>query len=105
MPIVHFVQPNDTTQTVDTSAGRSVMQVAVHANVPGIIAECGGAAMCGTCHVYVEDSFSARLSPPDLVEEEILDAALAERRPNSRLSCQIRLTDDLDGLIVHIPPS
>ena len=102
MPVVHFIQPDNTEQAVDVAPGGSVMQAALNANVRGIIAECGGSAMCGTCHVYVEQSFLPRSKSADRVEEEILEG-LSERRSNSRLSCQIRLDDELDGLVVHIP--
>jgi 2Fe-2S ferredoxin len=102
MPTVHFVQPDDTEQSVEAAPGGSVMHAAVSCGVAGIIAECGGSAMCGTCHVYVAESVLSRLKPADRVETELL-AGMSLRRFNSRLSCQIPICDELDGLVVHVP--
>ena len=79
------------------------MQAAVANNVAGIEADCGGLMTCGTCHVYVREPFAARLPPPDADELAMLEFTAAERRPNSRLSCQIQLTEALDGLAVDLP--
>ena len=102
MAVIRFIQPDNTEQTIEVPPGGSVMQAALEANVRGIIAECGGSAMCGTCHVYVEESFLPQLKPADRVEEEILEA-MVNRCPNSRLSCQIRIEEVPDGLVVHVP--
>ena len=83
--------------------GDSVMQTATGAGVPGIVAECGGSAMCATCHVYVDEAWADRLPPPLATELEMLECTAAERLPNSRLSCQIKLSAALDGLVVRIP--
>ncbi len=103
MPRVVFIQPDGQRVEVNASAGTSVMEAAVHNNVRGIDADCGGCCSCATCHVYVEDAFLARLAAPDTTESGMLEGTAAERRPNSRLGCQIPLTDQLDGLTVQIP--
>lgn len=89
---------------VEAAVGDSVMATAVRSGVPGIIAECGGNSSCATCHVWVRDEFVPLVGPPLDMEEDLLDMAVSERRPGSRLSCQIRVTDALDGLTVEIPP-
>ncbi|MFC6761474.1 2Fe-2S iron-sulfur cluster-binding protein [Sulfitobacter porphyrae] len=79
------------------------MQTAISANVPGIVAECGGSMACATCHVYVDDAWAGRTGTRSESEEDMLDCAMAEMKDNSRLSCQLRLTEEMDGLVVHIP--
>jgi 2Fe-2S ferredoxin len=90
--------------TVEAAVGDTVMAAAVRNGVPGIVAECGGNCSCATCHVYVDQAFATRVGPPGEMEEDLLDMAVAERRATSRLSCQIRVTEDLDGLTLEIPP-
>jgi 2Fe-2S ferredoxin len=80
------------------------METAVKHGVQGIVAECGGALSCATCHVYVAESCIGMTGQADDFEDEMLDDAAAERKPNSRLSCQIRMTDELDGLEIDIAP-
>jgi 2Fe-2S ferredoxin len=80
------------------------MEAAVDSNVPGIVAECGGSCSCATCHVYVDESWLGRLEEPTQEESDLIEF-LDGARPNSRLSCQILLSDDLDGLTLHIPES
>ena len=104
MPKITFIQHNGTEQTVDGLPGMSVMETAVKNMVPGIDADCGGACACATCHVYVDEAFAAETGRPSAMEESMLDFA-DNVQPNSRLSCQIRVTDDLDGLIVRLPES
>ncbi len=87
---------------IDADNGSTVMENAVRNSVPGIDAECGGACACATCHVYVDDAWSERVGPPEPMEEDMLDFA-ADVRPTSRLSCQIKMTDAFDGLVVHVP--
>jgi 2Fe-2S ferredoxin len=105
MPHVVFIQPTGESQTVDVPAGTSLMTAAVKHGVEGIIGECGGVCMCATCHIYVREEFLDRLPPIKDTEEAVLEVTNAERLPNSRLSCQIKMTDELDGLTVVVPPS
>ena len=102
MPKITYVDHAGTARTVEADVGSTVMEAAIRNNVPGIDAECGGACACATCHVYVDDAFLDRLSPMEAMEEDMLDFAL-DVRPNSRLSCQIRVTDALDGLTLQVP--
>ncbi|WP_343314151.1 2Fe-2S iron-sulfur cluster-binding protein [Brucella sp. BE17] len=87
---------------VEADNGSSVMEVAIRNGIPGIDAECGGACACATCHVYVDDEWVERAGGPDPMEEDMLDFAY-EVHPGSRLSCQLRVTDELDGLVVRVP--
>lgn len=89
---------------VDAVVGESVMATAVKHGVPGIVGECGGNASCATCHVWVRDEFFPLVGGPNDFEEDLLDLAVSERRDTSRLSCQIPVTEALDGLTVDIPP-
>ncbi|MGL4489072.1 MAG: 2Fe-2S iron-sulfur cluster-binding protein [Rhizobiaceae bacterium] len=82
--------------------GSTVMENAIRSSVPGIEAECGGACACATCHVYVDDAWTDAVGKPAAMEEDMLDFAF-DVRPNSRLSCQIKVTDALDGLVVSVP--
>jgi ferredoxin, 2Fe-2S len=103
MPEVTYVEQDGTRTTVDAPVGTSVMMAAVDHDVDGIVAECGGSLMCATCHVYVDEAFADQVGPRSSDEDEMLEAAASERRPTSRLSCQVELTDELDGLVVHLP--
>ncbi|MCZ1002365.1 2Fe-2S iron-sulfur cluster-binding protein [Streptomyces mirabilis] len=103
MPTVIFQLPDGTERKVTAASGTVLMQAAVSNGVQGIVAECGGNASCATCHVYVDAAQSALAGGPDDVEDEMLDFTAAERRPTSRLSCQVQLSDALDGLVVHVP--
>ncbi len=87
---------------LDAADGSTVMENAVRNSVPGIDAECGGACACATCHVYVDDAWAEKAGGPAPMEEDMLDFA-ADVRPNSRLSCQIKVSPALDGLIVRVP--
>jgi ferredoxin, 2Fe-2S len=87
---------------VDAENGSTVMENAIRNSVPGIEAECGGACACATCHVYVDDSWAEIVGAPEAMEEDMLDFAF-DVRPTSRLSCQIKVRDELDGLVVHVP--
>ena len=91
--------------TVEGKAGESLMQAAVAANVKGIEADCGGLLTCSTCHVYVREPFASQLPPAAEDEVLMLEFTASPRLPNSRLSCQITLTDALDGLTVDLPPT
>lgn len=103
MPRVTFISAVGDEVTVDAKDGDSVMQAALANDVDGIVAECGGSMMCATCHVYVADDWAAAVGPAADDERAMLDFAASEVKPSSRLSCQIALTDDLDGLTVHLP--
>ncbi|MBX3578117.1 MAG: (2Fe-2S)-binding protein [Rhizobiaceae bacterium] len=87
---------------VEAENGSTVMENAIRNAVPGIEAECGGACACATCHVYVDEAWTAAVGEPESMEEDMLDFAF-DVRPNSRLSCQIKVRDDLDGLVVTVP--
>ncbi|WP_065750781.1 2Fe-2S iron-sulfur cluster-binding protein [Bradyrhizobium paxllaeri] len=103
MPSITFIHPDGRQQRIDASHGESAMQAATRQDVSGILAECGGSAMCATCHVYVDDDWLARLPAMGDDEDALLDGAAAERQANSRLSCQIKLGADLDGLVLRLP--
>ncbi|KQT12744.1 MAG: 2Fe-2S iron-sulfur cluster-binding protein [Bradyrhizobium sp.] len=103
MPAITFIHPDGKSDRVETAGGESVMQAATRHGLDGILAECGGNAMCATCHVYVDESWLARLPAMAGDEDALLDGTAAERRPTSRLSCQITITPDLDGLVVKLP--
>ncbi|MEP9351919.1 2Fe-2S iron-sulfur cluster-binding protein [Xanthobacter sp. KR7-225] len=103
MPRIIFISSAGTRRETQGSAGLSVMTVARTNDVPGIEAECAGSLSCGTCHVYVAPEFLSDLPAASEQEEEMLGFVAAERRAGSRLSCQIVLTDELDGLTVEVP--
>lgn len=103
MPLITFKQADGREQAVQAATGSNLMQIATGAGVPGIVAECGGSAMCATCHVYVDAAWLGQLPQPLATELEMLECTAAERLPNSRLSCQIKATDSLDGLVIHVP--
>ena len=102
MAKITFIQHNGSEQTVDGLAGMSVMETAVKHMVPGIDADCGGACACATCHVYVEPEWTAKAGTRSAMEEDMLDFAF-DVRDSSRLSCQIKVSDGLDGLRVRVP--
>ena len=104
MARITFVAHDGTRFDVDADNGSTVMENAIRNGVPGIEAECGGACACATCHVYVDEDFQAETGRASAMEESMLDFA-ENVQPNSRLSCQIRVSDDLDGLIVRLPES
>lgn len=89
-------------QEVEAEPGSTVMEAAIRNGIPGILAECGGACACATCHVYVDEAFMPLVGDPEPMEEDMLDFAF-DVRPTSRLSCQIRVRENLDGLIVNTP--
>ncbi|MFN3992107.1 MAG: 2Fe-2S iron-sulfur cluster-binding protein [Tabrizicola flagellatus] len=89
--------------TLDVPEGESLMQAATRHGVPGIIGECGGSLSCATCHVVVDPAWADRAGPPGAFEEDMLDITEAGREPTSRLSCQIRMSAALDGIVVRVP--
>ena len=103
MPRVTYISQDEKQTTLDIAVGTSVMQAAVFNGVDGIVAECGGSCMCATCHVYVADDMLALIPPMEADEDAMLDGAASPRRPNSRLSCQLLVTPQMDGLVVHLP--
>jgi 2Fe-2S ferredoxin len=102
MPKITYIESSGTEHAVDAEVGSTVMESAIKSSVPGIEAECGGACACATCHVYVEEEWREKTGGPSPMEEDMLDFGY-DVRPNSRLSCQIKVTDALDGLVVRIP--
>jgi 2Fe-2S ferredoxin len=102
---VTYISHTGETQSVAVPVGDSVMEGAIKNGVDGIVAECGGACQCATCHVYVDEAWLGRLNPIQEDEDAMLDTTASERRPNSRLGCQIPLTETLDGLTVTTPPT
>lgn len=102
MPSITFKDQSGESRTVEAQAGSTVMETAIRNDVPGIDADCGGACSCATCHVYVDDAWTAAVGSPQPMEEDMLDFAY-DVRPNSRLSCQIKVTPALDGLVVTTP--
>jgi ferredoxin, 2Fe-2S len=99
---ITYIEHNGTRHDVKAEPGMTVMEAAVKHQVPGIEAECGGACACATCHVYVDEHWRDRTGAPASMEEDMLDFAF-DVRPTSRLSCQMRVTEALDGLVVSIP--
>ena len=104
MTKITFIEHDGTEHVVDASNGGSVMEAAVSNNIPGIDADCGGACACATCHVYVEDAFMAKVGKANDMEQSMLDFA-EEVKTNSRLSCQITVSDALEGMKVSMPES
>jgi ferredoxin, 2Fe-2S len=101
---VVYVDAEGQEHAIDASVGESVMAAAVKNGIPGIVGECGGNASCATCHVWVREEYASLVGEPGDMEEDLLDLGVSERRPTSRLSCQIPVTVELDGLTVDIPP-
>lgn len=99
---INFIDHKGERHQVQASVGMTVMEAAVQNRVPGIDAECGGACACATCHVYVEPDWQEAVGPAQRMEEDMLDFAF-DVRPNSRLSCQIKVSEALNGLVVHTP--
>jgi 2Fe-2S ferredoxin len=102
MPKITYIDNGGEHRTVDAEVGATVMETAIKNDVPGIEAECGGACACATCHVYVDEAWREKAGEASAMEQDMLDFAF-DVRPNSRLSCQIKVTDELDGLIVTTP--
>lgn len=103
MPQVTYVAHGGARQTVDVPVGENVMRGALYNGIEGIVGECGGGLACATCHCYVESDWADKLDPPSEAELQMLESATCEVKPNSRLSCQIAMTDALDGLVVDLP--
>ena len=104
MPTVVFIGLQGEQHTVDAEPGQSVMEAAVRNDVPGIVGQCGGSLACASCHVYVQDPWVDLTGGASEMEDDMLDGAMAERRPQSRLSCQLAMCAELDGLTVEVAP-
>jgi 2Fe-2S ferredoxin len=102
MPKITYIDSKGAPRTVAAEIGATVMETAIRNNIPGIEAECGGACACATCHVYIDEAWREKTGEPSPMEEDMLDFGY-DVRANSRLSCQIKVTEALDGLIVHTP--
>jgi 2Fe-2S ferredoxin len=102
MPTITYIEFNGTSHSIEVENGLSVMEGAVNNNVPGIDADCGGSCACATCHVFVDAAWLAKCGTPDTQEKSMLGFA-ATAQENSRLACQITVTDALDGLVVRMP--
>src|ERR1700746_2189179 len=99
---ITFIESTGKSRTIEAEPGSTVMETAIKHGVPGIEAECGGACACATCHVYVDEAWREKVGPPSPMEEDMLDFGY-DVRANSRLSCQIKVTEALDGLVVATP--
>jgi ferredoxin, 2Fe-2S len=99
---ITYIEHTGEKRTVEAELGATVMETAIKHLIPGIEAECGGACACATCHVYIADAWREKVGPPTPMEEDMLDFGY-DVRENSRLSCQIRVTEELDGLVVTTP--
>jgi len=102
MPKITYIEHGGKSHTIEVSNGLSVMEGAVQKNIPGIDADCGGSMACATCHVYVKEEWFNKLPKKEDGEEDMLDMAF-EPKKNSRLSCQLMISDQLDGLVVNLP--
>ena len=102
MPKITYIEHNGKKHTVDVANGLSIMEGAIQNNIPGIDADCGGAMACATCHVYVNEEWFNNLPQKEQGEEDMLDMAF-EPKKNSRLSCQILVSKELDGIVVDLP--
>jgi 2Fe-2S ferredoxin len=103
MPKITFIEHDGTQHDIEAEVGSTVMEAALKNDIGGIVAECGGSCTCATCLVHVDEAWSPIVGPPHPEEDQMLDAAF-ELKPTSRLSCQIKVTEALDGLIVYTPP-
>ena len=105
MPKVVYVGSDGHSRTVDAAVGDTVMSTALRNGVPGIVGECGGNNSCATCHVWVRQDYADLVGGPGDLEDDLLDLGVSDRRDSSRLGCQIELTEDLDGLMLDVPPT
>lgn len=105
MAKITFIAHDGAQSVVDARSGDSVMRAALSNDVDGIVGECGGSMMCATCHCYVDEAWIERVGTRADGEEDMLESAVCEVTPSSRLSCQIRIRPELDGLVVHLPES
>ena len=104
MAKITYIESDGPARTVEGEVGATVMETAIRNNIPGIEAECGGACACATCHIYIDEAWRSRTGARNELEESMLEMA-DDVQSNSRLACQIKMTDELDGLVVHVPDS
>ena len=104
MVSITFIDSQNLSQTVEVSPGVTVMQGALDHSIEGVVGECGGSCSCGTCHCYIDAAWQAKMEPITDTEKMTLECAI-DIRPTSRLSCQLKVTPELDGLVVHLPAS
>jgi 2Fe-2S ferredoxin len=104
MPTVTYIEASGASHEVNIDSGTSLMQGAVDNMIEGIVAECGGSCSCATCHCYIEESWIDKVEPASEMEKDLLDC-VTDPKDNSRLSCQVNVTDAHDGLVVHLPES
>ncbi|MDC0011022.1 2Fe-2S iron-sulfur cluster-binding protein [Porticoccaceae bacterium] len=102
MPRVTYIQADGQSQEVNLEAGSSLMQGALDNMIDGIVAECGGSCSCATCHCYIDADWIDKVEPAEEMETDLLDC-VSEPKDNSRLSCRVKVSDSLDGLVVHLP--
>lgn len=100
-----YIETSGTRHEIDIPDGWTLMQAAQHAGIDGIEGECGGSCACATCHVYVDEAYLDKLAPPSETEDKMLDGTACERQANSRLGCQIKMSPELDGIVLHLPES
>ncbi|WOS65330.1 2Fe-2S iron-sulfur cluster-binding protein [Sinorhizobium fredii] len=103
MPTITFITAEGKEHAVAAEIGRSVMEIALEKSIPGVVAECNGSAACATCHCYFDPAFTEAIGAIGEHESDMLDFTASPRRPESRLSCQVRVADTLDGMTVRIP--
>ncbi|MGA1808991.1 MULTISPECIES: 2Fe-2S iron-sulfur cluster-binding protein [Sphingobium] len=103
MATVLFVEASGAEHRIDVPTGENLMRAALNEGLDGMVGECGGGLACATCHCYVEEDWADRLPAPAQTELDMLECTASERRPSSRLGCQIVVSDALDGLVVHLP--
>ena len=103
MPLLYFIQANGGQYDAEAAVGQTLLQAAEENGIDGFLAECGGSCTCGTCHCYIDPAHVALIPAAESAELDMLDFVADERRPNSRLACQIKVTAQLDGLKVQIP--
>lgn len=102
MPVITFIDHQNNVHKVEAKSGNTIMQTALNNQIEGIVAECGGSCSCGTCHCYVDEQWLDKMPEVSSVESETLECAVGVKS-NSRLSCQITVTDDMDGLVIRLP--
>lgn len=103
MPNITIIEHDGQSHTIEVTEGTTVMEAAIQYDIPGIIGECGGSCSCATCHCYVDPAWQNRFEPRSELEREMLEFAACAIQENSRLSCQLEVTEELDGLIVRLP--